>query len=360
MRRAAVWAGLVALALAAPALAQDYDRTLRDWSVACDAVSCQALVTAVPEVAADGGLTLTLQRSAAPGAFVALTVTPERALAEGASVSFEVPGEIADVGGRVQGLTREGGASFALVADAPLLQAMRSGTELVIRVGYGDGAPALWRAPLAGMTDSALVMDMMQNRVGRIDAIIAWGGAPPDSPSDLFPSEGGMDQGPISLGADGSYYDVVYTAAELPEAVAAAGASILECDLAEALPAFGAQVVFEAGPGRTIWMVGCVAGDVNIGHYVVVDDPAAGLDHKLMDFAPWPDGPRDVIVTNPEWAPGEAVLSTLAYGSPGYDCGVFVTYRLEDGGFERTEVREKAECDGEETGPEDYAPVWSR
>ena len=132
------------------------------------------------------------------------------------------------------------------------------------------------------------------------------------------------------------------------------GQNFLACQLEDAVPAFGANIV-RLTDGPTFHIVACQTGDANIESYVMIED---GADIFLAQFAPLedPDSALRVTLSSPSWRADQGVLTAVQYDSPNYDCGTFETfvYDREARDFRRTQLRRKTSCDGVAASPETF------
>lgn len=174
-------------------------------------------------------------------------------------------------------------------------------------------------------------------------------------------SQAPKNQPPASSGRVAAWTNTVYEVKDLPKPIAEIGINKLGCDLADAVPSFGAEI-YGLVDGREVYLVACHSGDVNIEYYLVMTDPKTG-QNKLYDFENPPyfnQGNRPSIIT-PTFDPVTMTLSSYTYASPDADCGTFelFQYVAEDDLFELRELREKPVCDGQWTDGASYPLVWS-
>ena len=92
---------------------------------------------------------------------------------------------------------------------------------------------------------------------------------------------------------------------------------------------------------------------------VYAPDPAS--QYTFMTFA-GPKGrarPTDPqILMSPTWNARTQTLTGVSLGRGSADCGVLERYKLVDSAFVLAEYREKANCDGVRTAPEQFPEVY--
>lgn len=368
---------LVALvALGQTAFAQDVGQSMRQWWVECDSHGdCSADIDGFTEDYET--LTLRLLRNGTADSLILLELTPESLLGTGAAVRFDIPGVAEGITRRVGPVTDN---SFILSepANSPLLHAMMTGETLFVTIDFPNTRGAqVFDVPLVGAIDSLTVMDIVQQRLGRRDAIVARGAAPVDSPSDIFPRDhagaGDGDIGhwagsdtidaPTEEGPNGSYIDVIYTPADLPAAVLDYGREDPDCgDPAGPLNEMGA-IVNRDQTGRTTYLVPCRIGPANVSYFIVMQAPASGSDYTLQRFElpPAHNAPDRARIMNPQWMAERDRLVSTRYGDMNLNCG---TYEIHDWDaqeerFELTGYRAKDDCSGPHVEPQKFPLEWT-
>lgn len=368
MLRIFLWSVICCIApLGYGAAAQELSQAVRGWWITCDyRGDCVAETRATTDE--NDALTLRLSRTRDAESAVLVSISAEARLLPGMRVTLE--GQ--EMGRRsFETVGQEGSdkaLGFEVNARDPLIGSFRTEGSLLIRFGFGEvEIEQPFRANLSGVTDVLLVMDVVQLRIGRSDAAVAWGSNAPDSVSEVelprivlpatVAAEGFGESGSGEAGTK-----VVYRTLELPQEVVDQGRQLFDCQLNDAIEAFGA-VVTQDKTGLQAYLVACQTGDVNIAHYVVFHAPASGLVWRVMAFGSPPDSgePQRSIVINPVWSPETNLMTFTSYDGPSADCGSHEVHRFRpyDASFELVEFRRKRDCDGKTDNPADYPVEWS-
>lgn len=332
-------------------------------------VSCSARNYCIAEAQArapDGEpAVFKLERGPRPASKVFVTTGPDEPLEVGMRVDIDIAGLDGPFGvyGDVGRVYDGNEMTFAGPARRELVTKLRLGTRAEVTIGFGGATgPLTYTVPLDGLTLALLEIDRRQGRLGRRDAIVAWGSAP-------LPRSGG-ERGAQTLTRSGSAvpaeraeaapaapaapsaddYSLVYDAAALPREVRIAGTERYDCALGETLPAFGAHRVGFSN-GAALYIVPCLTGDANVASYVMVRFPGADAGFLVLDF--FEVGDAAPLVLNPEYDVAAARITTHGYDSPDYDCGEFRAWRVDPQTFDLAleEVRIKADCDGTVSAP---------
>lgn len=342
---------------AVPSAAQERSAA-GDWQVSCNTrLYCIASTPGRSE----GGdnMQFKLERSNKVGARIYVTVGPEITLGRGMRVEIDVPDLDYGVFGDVTKLYQDNEMAFAGSARRALIGNLRAGRQGRVTVKFGgDAGTVVYDVSLSGVTEALLFMDRSQDRIGRTDAAIAWGSrTPPAEPAKIAAPVARADPEPA-----GQWSDIVYKTADLPASVAKLGNDDFDCDLEDTLQAYGAHV-FGFSDGLRINLVPCRFGDVNIEHFVALTGGRFGDNARAYGFETPPDFnlPDDQTIINPVFEQDGMIITSVSYSSPNRDCGVFRKYRFraESNFFELREYREKIDCDGQPTLPEDYPMVWT-
>ena len=238
------WPFLTILSCSTPLVAQELSQAVRDWWINCDyRGDCSAETTATTDT--NEALVLRVSRTLERESPILVSITPETPVLQGMRVTLEV----SDHGQRGFPATSDEGQEntlgFELDTEDPFIEDLRRGKNLHIRFGFeGLGTDESFEASLSGLTDVLLVMDVVQLRIGRTDAAVAWGGAAPSSISDVelprvvLPGNGTSDsddQDPSNT----TVTKVVYRTRDLPNEVVQYGHQVFNCNLDEAIEAFG-------------------------------------------------------------------------------------------------------------------------
>ena len=326
------------------------------WAVECsDGLYCTATTEGV---APDGRRTLfKLERSADPDGPVFVTTGPDTPLSVGMRVEIDVHGlaEPFGVWGEVDRVYPGNEMTFGGAARRALVERLRAGTSATVTVFFGGNVGTVpYNVTLAGLTLALLEIDRRQDRLDRVDAIVAWGGLPADG--------GGAREDRAFSTAPPMQTDerIVYEVDELAAPVVEIGRG-LGCDLEGAIPAFGATII-DFDVGSTLFLVSCHSADVNVASYVVLARDGAGTDASIVSFAPLPpDGtePSETIVS-PVWNAAIGAITATTYDSPSYDCGGFEVHAIDlsTGETRLLEYRAKTECDGEVVDPDKFPLVF--
>ena len=294
---------LIALALLGSAASAEVAQSMRQWWVECGPRGyCWAEVNGFS--ADNQAITVRLQRSEAENAPILVILTPERTPVAGRVATFDVPGVVGGITGTI-GAVNDGAFTFAEPANSGLIKGFREGNEMQIGIDFGD-VRVVYAVPLAGAVDSLTVFDIVQQRLGRVDAAVAIGAQPVDSWSDPYPGEGeeigGEDMGGVAErttaaaedddqgdahmeeGPNGSWFDLVYEPGELPDEVMFSAHREVDCaNVIGSIADVGAGVRRDQ-MGRMWYMVPCDIGKANVSYFVVLHDPASGVDYEQLQF----------------------------------------------------------------------------
>lgn len=347
-----------------------------EWAVSCgDNLYCIARIDWVE--AKGGAVKFKIERSNLVDGKVYVTFGPSEALAVEMPVRIETLGTGFSHEGPVDKVYGGNEMTFAEAARGPIVEALRSATHAQISVRFGGTiGTVVHDVSLSGLTAALLEIDTKQGRIGRTDAMVAWGSDAPalaiaakppaevqagvattqaPEPKAVEPvavADAASDEAPVGSG------EIIYTAADLPIAIAAYGKKF-GCALDDTLPAWGANALGMGG-GLVLYTVPCQNGDVNIESYV---GSMQGGTAKLYQFENQPGFEpvwRDTVI-NPRFDATTGMVSTIAYDSPGNDCGRFELHRFlgQNDGFELIAVRIKSECDGVVISPEEWPVEWT-
>ncbi|GGA19488.1 DUF1176 domain-containing protein [Neptunicoccus cionae] len=359
------------------AFAQDVSQAMRQWWVECDSREyCSADIDGLTKDYET--LTMRIQRSGVANSPIQLELTPETLVNEGAALRFDIPGVIEGIN-RKAGKVTDNSLTLSEPIGSPLLQGIMKGETLFVTIDFQNARGSqVFDIPLAGAIDSLTIMDVVQHRLGRTDAIVARGSAPVDNPSDVFPKDGIGPEGsepeysgeadaidvPVAEGANGSSVEVLYTPAELPAAVLELGRAEAECgDPTVALNEMGA-IVHRDATGQTTFLVPCQIGQANVSYYVVVHDPDSGSDYAIQRFElpPAHNKPDRVTLMNPQWLAEQGRLVSTVYGDMNLNCGAYEVHDwiAEEQKFSLSVYRAKADCTGPHVEPQKFPLEWTR
>jgi|GEM_PF-2423643 len=385
LRKSFVFSACLSLLAAGPAAAELARTAYGDWSVRCDG---RTYCIAEAEGTASNGeaFRLKVERGAKPDAQVFVTLRPATKLETGMRARIEVEGEEENYGffGKADKIYKGNEMTFGGDADRALIENLRLGIRAMIQIEFGAPSETLtYRVPLNGLTHALLKMDEEQGRIGRLDAIVAWGGQPSnretavaaaapvdipkaaasgveppvdDLPPPVMPSQETSNSG-IDRGPQGQ----VYAVSEIPDEIQMMGYRSLDCQLDETVPAFGAQYYAE-GDVET-WIVPCRMADVNVPYYLathIAFNPS--LDEwKDFETPPGFNQTNHALVNNLFFDPSTGQVTGTTYYGPGYDCGTFERHEMEaeSGDYALMEYLEKSACDGVAGPPEGWPLSWT-
>lgn len=144
----------------------------------------------------------------------------------------------------------------------------------------------------------------------------------------------------------------------VPRALIAEAQKRFGCDpeVAKRVGITGYQLSGESG----LWEIPCdsfaYSGSSVVAN-VQVERPA---EYGFIDFKAPPGRRRDqpFIVLNGKWNDKARTLTSFAPGRGIGDCGTYEVHKVVDARFQLVEFREKKECDGKTTPPEQYPLVY--
>lgn len=349
--------------VASPSLAQDF--TSRDWRLGCnDKQYCIARANGTD------GMELKIERPVDAGSplFVSVRIAADTPLAEGMQVDIEVLGQNGGESKTIDRIYTGNEMTFGGAPDRALITALRLGNKAQVTVRFGgDIGTRIYDVPLAGVTSVLAEMDRAQGRDDRDDAIVLIGGTPSgaavvvtavEPPSEPEPVAA-PEPAPVAANfGPAKYADILYDEADIPDEVMMTGYRVYACDFPFVLEGYGAQV-YGVTDSLELWMVPCNPADVNVDFYISLHADGA------TDFYEFKESPTSDtmvgLVTNPQWNNETRQLTTWSVYSPNSDCGNFATYEYvtEDDAFDLIAYREKPNCDGQPTIPENYPLIWS-
>ncbi len=383
------------LVLAGPAAAEFARTEFGDWSLRCNEKT-YCIAETEGTGSNDEAFRLKVERSAKADAQVFVTLRPKTPLETGMRARIEIEGDEDNVGffGKAAKVYTGNEMTFGGDADRDLIENLRLGQDASIQIEFGGSAGTItYEVSLVGITHALLKMDEVQGRIGRQDAIVAWGGFPSakatgiaaaaasspspaqpapapspapaetvaeapvdDLPPPIMPSQETSNSG-INRGGIGQ----VYAVSELPDEIQMMGYRTLGCQLAETVPAFGAQYYAE-GDVET-WVVPCQMADLNVPYYMAMHVPFdPSLDEwKEFETPPGFNQPNHALVNNLFYDPGSGQVTGTTYHSPNYDCGTFERHEVEaeSGNYTLMEYLEKTDCDGITGPPEGWPLSWT-
>ncbi|MEM5585332.1 DUF1176 domain-containing protein [Roseibium sp. AS2] len=362
-----------------------------DWAVSCNAKNYCIAETA-GEASNGEAFRLKIERGAKAESQVYVTFDPATKLQTGLPARIEIESiEEENYGyfGTVSKVYKGNEMTFGGDADRDLMEKLRMGEVAAIQIEFGGATGTLtYRVSLSGITHALLRIDEEQGRIGRLDAIVAWGGLPAeqetriaaapqtaspakpqpaapavppapqqsDLPPPIMPSQDLNNSG-IDRGALGQ----VYAVSEIPDSIQMMGYRTLDCQLEETVPAFGAKY-FAEGDVET-WIVPCQMADANVPYYMAIHIPFdPSLDEwKEFETPPGFNQPNHALVNNLFYDPDTGNVTGTTYYSPNYDCGAFERHEVEaeSGNYTLVEYLEKSGCDGVTGPPEGWPLNWT-
>jgi uncharacterized protein DUF1176 len=337
---------------------------------------------------------LKIERSAKAGGEVYVTLRPKSALDVGMRARIEIASEKDNYGfyGLADKIYTGNEMTFGGVADRDLMENLRRGQKAAIQIEFGGSTGTLtYQVSLSGITHALLKMDEEQGRVGRLDAIVAWGGVPAGEHVDISAASAPPATSSSSAQADATAAsaseeetsvsraeppptqraeatstgdptsNLVYSVNDIPDSIQMMGYRVLDCQLDEAVPAFGAQY-FAEGDVET-WIVPCQMADANVPYYMATHIPFNPSLDEWQEFETPPDfnQPNHALINNLFYDRDTEQVTGTTYHSPNYDCGTFERHEIEaeSGRYTLMEYLEKTNCDGV-TGPAEGWPLkWT-
>ncbi|MBZ0130346.1 MAG: DUF1176 domain-containing protein [Rhodobacteraceae bacterium] len=366
-----------AIAAGLPVSAQDIAQSLRYWHVACDAErTCTAEVAGFSSD--NDGVTLSIRRTSQPDNGASVTIREEIGMYEGIRVELDAPGIFNAMGGNITGSDVVHAITFAQNPDDVLLDGFRRVTGVIVRIHYGGEMGSVeYRVPMNGAVDAMMFMDIAQERVGRVDALVARGPFPSDDPSDPYPYLNDEEEGEPELaqgddgaadehmedGPNGSYIDLLVDTGRIPDQVLMPGYRMFDCPGFQDTIANHGVLVNRDETTRKTFVVPCNIGKANVQAYVVMHDPDRGVTWELMEFQEPPamNNPNRGAVLNPVWNAYDQTMTITRFGNINRNCGAYEVHEWVPGEnfFELVEYREKKGCGGAQVQPQDFPLTWS-
>ncbi len=153
---------------------------------------------------------------------------------------------------------------------------------------------------------------------------------------------------------------IVYSEKKIDDQILSFGYRTLECQLPDAIEAFGAQSI-NLEPGVFLHLVPCQMADLNIPYYAVLETAGKFELIEFQQSSAEEENSNPSLMTNAAWDKKTGTLTGHRYYSPNMDCGSFERHRLalNEQAFYLMEYRQKDECDGKQQKPETYPLLWS-
>jgi hypothetical protein len=163
-----------------------------------------------------------------------------------------------------------------------------------------------------------------------------------------------------SMAAAGLAVTLLYlmpAAAQVPAAVLADVQKRFGCN---ADTVAGGMKVFALSDGAELWQVPCDLFAYNASAVFAHAPPGQGDAYAFLEFQGPPGRKRDdpYVVLNARWDGQAHTVSSFAKGRGLGDCGTYEVHKLVDARLQLVEYREKPDCDGVATPPEQYPLVY--
>ena len=318
------------LLAAAPSVPQPGPiKTFGDWAVACDNVHrCEMTSFLLTDDQSDEQLDVSIVREPGPTAGLTVEIGVDR-LAGAARILID--NEVAGSGAPRNGtLTLEGDMARRVVA------AMANGRQLTL---VDSSGAQVGHASLAGSAAALRFIDAEQGRPGTVTAVMARG----TRPAGAVPAPVALPH-VVALRGGG-------TAAKVTPALIRTMIALSKCDTDDTRtddPITGSAI----GGGATLVLLPCGAGAYNfstVPFVVTAGKPA------LARFDMPTDGENDVpMLTNADWNPKSATLSTQTKGRGVGDCGTGEEYVWDGRSFRIVNQIRMDEC----RGSTNWLTVW--
>ena len=320
------------------------ERSIKDWIIGCDNTRACTAIGAVP-VRDDIGIStfsLRVTREAGPQGDLRVGVFSYNAARGQPTLDgkplknrFE-PGELKE-GDVPEVFALTGTKANALIAE------LRNGRELILPIEGGTSV-----ASLNGMSAALLLIDSVQGRVGKQDALISKGQEPGNSvpQAPAAPSVPSW-QAPVALTPD--------RAKEVADAVVAATRKEWQEDLSEGAAPEAKAFALSADQALVIIETSCGAYNCFYNIYQTpLDHPEQARTALVAEVPNLPERvPHGVVDFDP--ATGELSSEAIAMGMGG--CGTALRWRYDGNGFALTHAAEMNTCMGLE---QVYWPVLWR
>jgi len=335
---------IAALALAPAGAARATGmKTFKAWYAVCDNLrACVAF--GFPDIEADIGGYLRIARGGAPGAapVVSLAITADDA-PKAAAWTVQVDGRPVPGLAAVAVKGADDGQSVKLSAaqGAALIEAIRNGQTLDV----SGGGKSIFSLSLGGSAAALLWVDDQQQRVGTVTAL----GRKGDRPAAAVP--------PVPP-APGLHAAAIPSQKGLPEHVPmpVRRARGKDCT-AEARGDMDAPLIARLAPGLVLWGPVCDQGAYSIGNSLLLGDEKGGALRPL--HLPYPPGLAERTaseLSDPEFEPKTATLTSFAKGRGIGDCGEMLSWVWDGKAFQLSSAQVMTECHG--VPMDDWPTLW--
>ena len=225
-------------------------------------------------------------------------------------------------------------------ATMTLLEAMRSGQELVIHMPAAEGAdPVAIAVPLQGLKASLLWLDNRQNRTGTVSAIISKGTEP---------------------AVDAPHAVPVVSADQLPPEVAAVWSANRLCS--EIDPTIFASLNAVRVPlaeSASLYFIPCGAPTAYNSPYVAVLSGKDGAARQVHVARMSEKGPIATdLIYNARWIPADQQLVSYFKGSGVGECGLWNRWGWNGTGLVLLEEATRKTCDGTSPDLSNWSNTW--
>ncbi|WP_269580667.1 DUF1176 domain-containing protein [Roseibium sp. Sym1] len=225
-------------------------------------------------------------------------------------------------------------------ATLTLLEAMRSGAELTIRLPAANGAdPVGVPVPLQGLKASLLWLDNRQERTGTVSAIVAPGTEP---------------------AKDAPHAVALMSADQLPPEVAAVWSANRLCS--EIDPTIFASLNAVRVPlaeGASLYIIPCGAPTAYNSPYVSVLSGKDGAARQVHVARMSEKGPIATdLIYNAKWIPADQQLVSYFKGSGVGECGLWNRWVWNGTGLVLLEEATRTTCDGTEPDLSNWSSTW--
>ncbi|GAA0775039.1 hypothetical protein GCM10009077_11710 [Roseibium denhamense] len=379
----------------APAAAELAKTQFYEWTARCNSDNYCIAETAGTGTSGEA-FRLKIERGAKPGSPVYVTFKPVTKLETGMTARIEVSSGEENYGffGKAGKIYKGNEMTFSGAADRPLVENLRLGSTAAVQIEFGGSAGTkAYTVSLKGITQALLKIDDAQGRIGRGDAIVAWGGLAADSgPHTLNgtapqSSDGAVAKAPaeaapavrenaaaaddlpppvmpsqdVANNSPDTGNGMVYDLGRIPDSVQMMGYRTLDCRLDEVVPAFGARVIAEGDV--ELWIVPCQMADANVPYYMATHIPFNPSLDEWQEFETPPgfNQPNHALVNNLVYDTATGQVTGTTYYSPNYDCGSFERHEMEaeSGQYILIEYLEKTNCDGIQGPAEGWPLSWT-
>ncbi|WP_209017580.1 DUF1176 domain-containing protein [Roseibium aggregatum] len=225
-------------------------------------------------------------------------------------------------------------------ATAALLDAMRQGRQLTVRLPAVNGAKAVpVQVPLAGLKESLSWLDNRQDRTGTVAAIVAPGDAPAKDAPHAIP---------------------LVSPDKLPKQVAAIWSANRLCS--EIDPTIFASLNAVRAPledNASLYVVPCGAPTAYNSPYVAILSGQDGAARQVHVARMSDKGPIAMdLIYNARWIPADQQLISYFKGSGIGECGLWNRWSWNGTGFVLMEEASRKTCDGSAPDLSNWSNTW--